>query len=80
MHFRSPIDSKSQELIEFKSGTSHITHYTIHPPITYKFEVWQNIRDNNDCFFGKKKYQKLNKNLCPFKEKKRINAIKSQRH
>ena len=54
VHFRSPIDSKSQNLTKFKSGTSHITHHTIHSHITYEFEVLQNIRDNNECFCKKK--------------------------
>ena len=35
VHFRSPIDPKSQDLTKFKSGTLHISHHTIHSHITY---------------------------------------------
>ena len=42
VHFRSPIDLKGQDLTKFKSGTSHITHHTIHSHNTYEFEVLQN--------------------------------------
>ena len=38
VNFRSPINSKSQDLTKFKSGTSHITHHTIH--ITYYIWTW----------------------------------------
>ena len=38
---------KSQDLTKFQSGTSHVTHHTIHSHITYEFEVLQNIKDNN---------------------------------
>ena len=71
VHFRFPIDSKSQDLTKFKSGTRHITHHTIHSLNTYEFEVSQNIKDNNDCFRFNKKYQKLNRILCPSKDKKK---------
>ena len=81
MHFRSPIDSNSQDLTKFKSGTAHITYYTIHSHNTYEFEVSQNIKDNNDCFRLNKKYQKLNKILCPSKDKKKKKkAIKRQKN
>ena len=56
VHFRSPIDSKSQDPTKFKSGTPHITHHTIHSHNTYELEVSQNIKDNNDCFRLNKKY------------------------
>ena len=50
--------------------------YTIHSHITYKFEVLQNNKDNNDFFVKKKK---LNKILYPSKEKKsKKNALKSK--
>ena len=71
VHFRSPIDSKSQDLTKFKSGTPHITHHTIHSNNTFELEVSQNIKDNNDCFCLNKKNQKLNKILCPSKDKKK---------
>ena len=77
VHFRSPIDPKSQDLTKFQSGTPHITHHTIHSPNTYELEVSQNtkliqnIKDNIDFFCLNKKYQKLNKILCPSKDKKK---------
>ena len=37
VHFRSSIDSKSQDLTKFKSGTPHITRRTIHSYNTYEF-------------------------------------------
>ena len=49
VHFRSPIDSKSQDLTKFKSGTLHIMRHKIYSHITYEFEVLQNSNDNNDC-------------------------------
>ena len=76
VHFRSPIDSKSQDLTKFKSRTQHITHHTIHSHNTYEFEVSQNIKDSNDCFRLNKKYQKLNKILCPSKDKKKKSGNK----
>ena len=51
MHFTYPIDSKSQDLTKFKSGTSHITHHTIPSHITFEFEVLQNIRIIMSVFF-----------------------------
>ena len=81
VHFRSPIDSKSQNLTKFKSGTPHIMHHTIHSHNTYELEVSQNIKDNNDCFCLNKKYQKINKILCPTKDKKKKEKVnKSQKH
>ena len=50
VYFRSPINSKSQDITKVKSGTSHITHHTIHSHITYEFERFQNTKDNYDCF------------------------------
>ena len=41
----------SHQLKESKSGTSHITHHTIHSHITYEFEVLQYIKYYNDCFY-----------------------------
>ena len=70
MHFRSPINSKSHELTKIKSGISHIMHHKIHSHIRYKFEVLQNIKDNNDSF-RKKRNLTWNKILCPSKEKKK---------
>ena len=71
VHFRSPIDSKSQDLTKFKSWTPRIMHHTIHSHNTYAFEVSKNIKDNNDCFRLNKKYQNLNNILCPSKDKKK---------
>ena len=80
MHFKSPIDSKSQDLTKCKSGKSHITHHTIHSHITYNFEVLQNIKDNNDCF-EEKNISKVEQNSLSFKRKEeKINAIKRQKH
>ena len=60
----------------FKSGTSQIMHYTIHSHITYKFEVLQNNKDNNNCFWKKKKFSILQKKR---KLKKCIKKAKSSK-
>ena len=46
-HFRSPIASKSQDLTQFKSGTPHLTHHTIHSLNTYELEVSKNNQQNH---------------------------------
>ena len=74
VYFRSPINSKSQDHKQFKSGTSHITHHTRHLHITYEFEVLQNIMDKNDCFCNKK-ISKVEQNSLFFKRKEKEKAI-----
>ena len=71
VHFRSPIDLKSQNLTEFKSRNLHITHHTIHSHITYKFKVLQNIRENNNCFCKKKNIKSWTKFSVLQKKRKR---------
>ena len=81
VHFRSPIDSKSQALTKLKSGTPHITHHTIHSHNTYELEVSQNIKDTNDCFLFKQKISKVEQNSLFFeKQEKEKKAIQRQKH